>query len=82
VTEFVDTDSLLVAGESSSVMQFSLKGNMISEIESSGPAIYSAVWQKKPNKFLSVSGASNKIDISTNFTYKDTTLSFYKKDKN
>jgi hypothetical protein len=82
VTEFVDADNLLVAGESSNVMQFSLKGNMISEMEASGPAVYSAVWQKKPqSKFLSVAGASCRIDVSTNFTYKDATLSFYKKNE-
>lgn len=79
MTEFVD-DNLLCAGESKSVMQWNLKGNMVSEVEASGPAVYSVVWQKQPNKFLSLSGASNKIDVSTNFTYKDTALNFYKRE--
>lgn len=83
VTEFIDGDNLLVAGDSNVLIQYSLKGNMISEIETSGPSVYSVVWQKNPQfKFLSIAGASNNIDISTNFTYKDGTLNFYKKAKN
>jgi len=80
VTDFVDLDNLLVAGESSRMIQYSLNGNMISDIETSGPAVYSVVWYKNQQyKFLSASGASNNIDVSINFTYKDATLNFYKK---
>lgn len=82
VTDFIETDSLLVAGECNQLVQFSLRGDLISEITSSGPAIYSVVWQKVPQKnILSACGASNQIDVTTNFIYKDTSLNFYKKDK-
>lgn len=80
VTAFVDLDSLLVAGGSNKIIQYSLNGNMISDIDASGPAVYSVVWFKNQQiKFLSASGASNNIDVSINFTYKDSTLNFYKK---
>lgn len=82
VTDFIETDSLLVAGECNLLVQYSLKGDMISEITTSGPAIYNVVWQKIPQKnILSSCGASNGIDVTTNFIYKDTTLNFYKRDK-
>lgn len=81
VTKFIASDNLLVAGESNVMIQYSLKGDMISEIETSGPAIYSVVWQKRPqSKILSACGASNSIDVTTNFIYKDATLNFYKKE--
>lgn len=82
VTDFIENDSLLVGGESNLLVRYSLKGDMISEITTSGPAIYSVVWQKSPKKsILTACGASNLIDVTTNFTYKDTTLNFYKKEK-
>lgn len=78
VTAFID-DNLLAAGESNLLCQYSFKGDVLSEIETSGPSCLSVVWQKTPNcKILTACGASNKIDVTTNFTYKDTTLNFYK----
>ena len=78
VTDFID-DNLLVAGEAKVLCQYSFKGDLISEIETSGPSVLSVAWQKTSNcKILTACGASNKIDVTTNFTYKDTTLNFYK----
>ena len=81
VTDFIE-DNLLAAGESNKLCQYSFKGDVISEIETSGPSVLSVAWQKEPHhKIMTACGASNKIDVTTNFTYKDTTLSFYRKDK-
>lgn len=78
VTGFIE-DNILAGGESNLLCQYSFKGDTISEIEVSGPSILSVVWQNTPNhKILTACGASNKIDVTTNFTYKDTTLNFYK----
>lgn len=67
-------------GESNTLCQYSFKGDVLSEIETSGPSVLSVSWQTSPNcKILTACGASNKIDVSINFTYKDTTLNFYKK---
>lgn len=82
VTDFIETDCLVVAGESNLLVQYSLKADMISEIVTSGPAVYSVAWQKKNQRnILSAAGANNNIDITTNFTYKEATLNFYKKEK-
>lgn len=79
VTEFIE-DNLLVAGESNLLCQYSFKGDVISEIETSGPSVLSVAWQTAPHcKILTACGASNKIDVTINFTYKDTTLNFYGK---
>lgn len=80
VTDFVE-DNLLVGGESELLCQYSFKGDIISEIKTSGPSVLSVAWQNAPNcKIMTACGASNKIDVTTNFTYKDTTLNFYRKD--
>lgn len=82
VTDFIE-DNILAAGESNNLCQYSFKGDVISEIETSGPSVLSVAWQKTPNsKILTACGASNKIDVTTNFTYKDTTLNFYSNEKN
>jgi THO complex subunit 6 len=79
VTSFID-DNLLAGGETNILAQYSLAGETISEIITSGPSILSVAWQKTPNcKILTACGASNKIDVTTNFNYKDTTLNFYGK---
>lgn len=82
VTDFIE-DNVLAAGESNIMCQYSFKGDVVSEIGTSGPSILSVAWQKTPKcQILTACGASNLIDVSTNFTYKDTTLNFYSKEKN
>lgn len=79
VTSFID-DNLVVGGEHNSIHQYSLNGEIISEMSISGPSILSIVWQKhSENNILTACGTSNKIDVSTNFNYKDTQLNFYNK---
>ena len=79
VTSFIE-DNVLAGGESNILAQYSLTGDTISEIITSGPSILSVAWQLTPNcKILTACGASNKIDVTTNFNYKDTTLNFYGK---
>lgn len=76
---FID-DNLVVGGEFNAIHQYSLNGEMISEMATSGPSILSIIWQKhSENSILAACGTSNKIDVSTNFNYKDTTLNFYSK---
>lgn len=79
VTSFIE-DNLLAGGEANVLATYSLTGDTISEIVTSGPSVLSVAWQKTPNcKILTACGASNKIDVTTNFNYKDTTLNFYGK---
>lgn len=79
VNTFID-DNILVGGESNAIHQYSFAGDIISEMPTSGPNILSIVWHKNSDtSILSACGASNKIDISTNFKYKDSHLNFYRK---
>lgn len=81
MTDFIDGDNVLAGGESNILSQYSFKGDVVSEIETSGPCVLAVAWQKSPHKILSVCGASNSIDVSTNFAYKDLSLNFYSKEK-
>lgn len=79
VSTFID-DYVVVGGEASAIHQYSFNGELVSEMPTSGPSIMSIVWQKQADlNILSACGASNKIDISTNFKYKDSQLTFYGK---
>jgi THO complex subunit 6 len=80
VTKFIELDNLLIAGQANQVTQYSFKGDLTSDIETTGPAIYSVEFVKGPDsKFMAAAGASNCIDVTTNFTFKDATLNFYAK---
>lgn len=82
VTDFID-GNLLAAGDSNKLITYSFKGTIVSEIETSGSAIYSVVWQKNADRhsnILTACGASNKIEVTTNFSFKDGTLNFYPKE--
>lgn len=76
VSGFLD-DIVYVAGDSTSLYQFSLNGDITAEVPVSGPSVYSVVWQLDPTKIMSIAGASNNLDICTNFNYKDIVLSLY-----
>lgn len=79
VSGFLD-DTVYVAGESNKLHQFTLNGDTTSEIPvSSGPAVYSVVYQNEPFKIMSIAGASKNLDICTNFNYKDIVLNLYGK---
>jgi hypothetical protein len=81
VTDFID-EHILAGGDHKNFYQYNFNGDVVSEIAISGTSAYSAVWQTNPHRILAIAGSSNNIDICTNnFTYKDTTLNFYKKEK-
>ncbi|XP_059619187.1 THO complex subunit 6 [Phlebotomus argentipes] len=79
VSGFID-DTVLLAGQSSNVVQYSLNGDLSAEIPVSSPATYSVIWQTTPTKLMSIAGAQNEIDICLNFNYKDIVLKLYAKD--
>lgn len=73
VSGFLD-DIVYVAGDSSNLHQFCLNGDVTAEVPVSGPSVYSVVWQTDPIKIMSIAGASNYLDICTNFNYKDKSI--------
>lgn len=76
VTEFYN-DSVLAGGRSSYFYKMNFNGEIVSEIPTSSVSTYTAVHQEEPFKALCIAGSSAKIDICTNFTYKDQVLSLY-----
>lgn len=82
VSGFLDDIVYLGGGDNSHLLQFNLKGDITAEIPVSCSSIYSVVSQTTPEKFMSIAGASNYLDICTNFNYKDIMLKLYEIPKN
>lgn len=76
VSGFLD-DIVYLGGDNNHLFQYNLKGDITSEIPVSSSSIYSVVSQNAPEKFMSIAGASNYLDICTNFNYKDIMLKLY-----
>lgn len=74
VSGFLD-DIVYIGGDNNNLFQYNLKGNVSAEIASSSSSIYSIVSQTE--RFMSIAGASNYLDICTNFNYKDIMLKLY-----
>lgn len=70
-------DTILVGGEYNKLFHFSFNGAITAEIPVSPTCIYSIMSQQQPFKFISLAGASNKVDICTNLTYRDIVLNLY-----
>lgn len=77
VSGFLDDIVYIGGGDNSHLLQFNLKGDTTAEIPVSSSSIFSVVTQTAPEKFMSIAGASNYLDICTNFNYKDIMLKLY-----
>lgn len=80
VSGFLD-DILYTAGDLNYLHQYSLGGDIMAEVPVSAPSVYSVAWQMQPIKMMSICGASNSLDICTNFNYKDIVVDLYKSSK-
>lgn len=76
VSGFID-DVIIAAGDSPHLYQYNFKGDVQAEIPVSASSVYSAVWKQDPYKIMSFGGASNGLDICTNFSYRDIVLKLY-----
>lgn len=74
VAEFYQ-DKVFAGGRSDHFYQMSFNGEIIAEIPTSGVTTYSVIHQEEPYKALCIAGSSPKIDICSNFVYKDLVLS-------
>ncbi|KAJ8930726.1 hypothetical protein NQ314_016455 [Rhamnusium bicolor] len=70
-------DKIFAGGRSRLFYQMSFVGDIISEIATSAVTTYSAIHQEQPFPVLSIAGSSPKIDICSNFMYKNQQLSLY-----
>lgn len=76
VSGFLD-DIVYLGGDNNHLFQYNLKGDVTAKVPVSSSSIYSVVSQTAPEKFMSIAGASNHLDICTNFNYKDIMLKLY-----
>lgn len=81
VSGFLD-DIVYLGGDNNHLFQYNLKGDVTAKIPISSSSIYSVVSQTTPEKFMSIAGASNCLDICTNFNYKDIMLKLYEAPNN
>lgn len=71
-------DKVVAGGRSRFVYQLRINGSVVSEVETSGGAVYSVEMQEEGGngrpKVMVIAGSSPNIDVCTNFNYKDLTL--------
>lgn len=70
-------DNVLAGGRTNTFYKMTFNGDTVSEIPTSSVSSYSVVHQEEPFKALCIAGSSPKIDVCTNFAYKDLVLSLY-----
>lgn len=76
VAQFCD-DKVLAGGRSKLFYQMNFNGDVITTIPISSITLYSAVYIQEPFTALCLAGSSPKIDICSNFNYKDQVLMLY-----
>ncbi|XP_046389674.1 THO complex subunit 6 [Ischnura elegans] len=69
-------DRIMAGGCHPFFYHFSYSGDILAQIPSSSTSVYSAILQETPIKALSIVGSSAKIDLCSNFSYRDQVLSF------
>lgn len=76
VIGFLD-DSVYIGGDHNHLCHYNIKGEMIADVSVSSPSVYSVAAQTKPDKFLSIAGSSNCLDICTDYHFRDIVLPLY-----
>lgn len=65
---FLD-DMIFLAGEHSHLQEYGFNGEVTAGVPVSRPAAYSVCFQTDPLKIMSLGGASNSLDLCTNYNY-------------
>ncbi|KAF5291201.1 hypothetical protein FQA39_LY14443 [Lamprigera yunnana] len=72
-SEFVN-DKILAGGRANHFYNMVFNGEIVSQIPTSCVSVFAAVHQEDPYRMLCIAGSSPKIDICSNFNYKDQVL--------
>lgn len=75
VTKFYD-DRVLAGGCAKYFYHLTYNGDICAQVEVSATTVYSAVIQETPHRVMCLAGSSSKIDLCTNFSFRDQILSF------
>lgn len=76
VCDFVD-DMIFVGGEHANAQFYAMNGKLRADIKTDNTAIYSAIWQMEPDRFMSIAGFSNWLSILNDFRFLDTKIELY-----
>ncbi|CAD6236848.1 GSCOCG00008262001-RA-CDS [Cotesia congregata] len=69
-------ERVIAGGTMPHVYHLNYQGEIFAEVPTSSHTVYSIVYQEKPHKVLSIAGSSNKVDICTNFNYRELVFKF------
>lgn len=75
VCRFYD-DRILAGGTSPYFYHLSVNGDIYVQLETSALTVYSAAFQDTPHQVMCLAGSSRKIDLCSNFSYRDQILTF------
>jgi len=69
-------ERIIAGGAMPHLHHLTYQGLTLAKVPVSSNTVYSVVYQEQPQKVLSIGGSSNKIDVCTNFNYRETVLKF------
>lgn len=76
VCDFVE-DMIFVGGEHTNAQFYAMNGKLRADIKTENTAVYSAVWQVEPQRFMSIAGFSNWLSILNDFRFLDSKIELY-----
>lgn len=72
----IHEERIIAGGAMSYLHHSTYQGTPLAKVPVSSSTVFSVVYKKKQHKMLSVAGSSNKIDICTNFNYREVVVKF------
>jgi THO complex subunit 6 len=72
----IHEERIITGGAMPYLFHLTYQGVPLAKVPISSNTVYSVIYQEQPQKVLSVAGSSNKIDLCTNFNYREMVLKF------
>lgn len=69
-------DRIIAGGAMKYLYHLTYQGVTLAKVPISSNTVYSVVYREQPQKVLSIGGSSNKIDVCTNFNYREMVFKF------
>ncbi|TMW52896.1 hypothetical protein DOY81_002012 [Sarcophaga bullata] len=76
VCDFVE-DMIFAGGEHTNAQFYAMNGSLRADIKTENTAVYTAVWQMEPQRFMSIAGFSNYLSILNDFRFLDSKIELY-----
>ncbi|XP_011502090.1 PREDICTED: THO complex subunit 6 isoform X2 [Ceratosolen solmsi marchali] len=69
-------ERIIAGGAMPYLYHLTYQGVSLAKVPVSSNTVYSVIYQEQPQKVLCIAGSSNKIDLCTNFNYREMILKF------